>query len=306
MNNKLYLKSSDAQSSGWSRRHFVATLGATLAVSGIAPVVLGAENKNALFPIGACTGVEQWPAVQKGGGSYIEGGVGKLLNPKLSDPEFAATVEPFKAAAVPVQACNGFIPAELKFVGPDAKHDEIVAYATKALKRARTLGIKILVLGSGSARKVPDGFDFKKAEEQFVSVVRSIGQAAREQNVTVAMESLNKSETNFGNTVRDCAKLIRAVNHPNVRLTADMYHMLKEEEGPEAIVEAGSLIVHCHIAEKAARTPPGTDGDDFRPFLRALSKINYQGRISLECRWKDFAAEVGPAIRALKAQMETV
>jgi sugar phosphate isomerase/epimerase len=120
------------------------------------------------------------------------------------------------------------------------------------------------------------------------------------------MESLNRSETNFGNRLTDCVRFARAVDHPNFKLVADFYHMLREEEGPEALAAAGSLVVHCHIAEKAERTPPGKAGDDFRPFLRQLRKLDYNGRISLECRWKQFPEEVGPAIAELKKQAETI
>ena len=85
-----------------------------------------------------------------------------------------------------------------------------------------------------------------------------------------------------------------------------MYHMLKEDEGPDSLLAAGAKVVHCHIAEKAQRTPPGTAGDDFKPYLRALKKLNFRGGISLECRWKNFAQEVGPALAALKTQIEAV
>ena len=48
------------------------------------------------------------------------------------------------------------------------------------------------------------------------------------------------------------------------------------------------------------RTAPGRKGDDFRPYLRALRDIGYDGMISIECRWEDFAAELPRAIRTLR------
>ena len=256
--------------------------------------------------MGVCGSSTQWDIIQKAGCTYVEENVGKLLNPKLSDAEFSKSAEAFKSKNIPVRACNGFLPGELKLVGPETKHDEVVAYATIALKRAKELGVEVVVLGSGGARKVPDGFDRAKADEQFVAVVKRLGEAAEKHGMIVAMESLNRSETNFGNTLRECTKLIKAVNHSRVKLVADMYHMLKEDEAPDAILEASSLLAHCHIAEKAQRTPPGTDGDDFKPYLRALKKLGYHGRISLECRWKKMADEITPAVAALKKQIEAV
>ncbi len=256
--------------------------------------------------VGVCGSSSQWEIIRKAGCSYVEESVGKLLNPKLPDAEFAAVADQFKAKGIPVKACNSFLPGDLKLVGPDPKHDEAVRYATKALERAKLLSIPIVVLGSGAARKVPEGFDRAKAEAQFIEVARKLGEAGQAHGVTVAMESLNRGETNFGNTLRECLKLINAINHPRVRLVADMYHMLKEDEGPEIITEAGAKIVHCHIAEKAQRTPPGTAGDDFKPYLRALKKAGFLGNISLECRWKNLAQEITPAVAALKAQLDAV
>lgn len=256
--------------------------------------------------IGVCNSSTQWDLIRKAGCSYVEENVGKLLNPTQSDGEFVKAAEQFKAKGIPVRACNGFLPKELKLVGPEARHEAVVEYASKALARAKLLGIQIVVLGSGGARNVPAGFERSRAEEQFVQVVKRLGQAAETHGVTVAMESLNRGETNFGNTLGECLKLINAVNHPRVCLVADMYHMLKENEGAEVILAAGPKLVHCHIAEKAQRTPPGTEGDDFKPYLRALKKLGFRGGMSLECRWKNFGEELAPAVAALKKQIETV
>jgi sugar phosphate isomerase/epimerase len=48
----------------------------------------------------------------------------------------------------------------------------------------------------------------------------------------------------------------------------------------------GHLIAHTHIAEKEKRSAPGVMGDDFSPFFKAYKEIGYQGRISIEGRWK--------------------
>jgi len=257
-------------------------------------------------PLGACSSADKWESLKKAGADYVEEGVGKLLKPNAPDAEVEKVLADLKAKNIPVPVCNGFLPGDLKLVGPEARHDAVVEYATKAFQRAKEVGIGIIVLGSGGARKVPDGFDRAKAEEQFVAVLKRLGAAADPFGVTVAMESLNRSETNFGNTLRDCLGYIKAANHPRIKLVADFYHMMRENEGPEVIVDAGSRVVHVHVAEKAERTPPGTAGDDFKPYLAALKKVGFSGRMSLECRWKDFNAQVGPALAAFKAQMAAV
>jgi sugar phosphate isomerase/epimerase len=296
--------------SGFNRREFLQVLAAGGLAAGLEGVrVSAAENPPAagtLFQLGVCTSVSNWEAAKKAGCDFVEESVGKLLNPGGSDEDFAKAAAQFKSRGVPVLACNGFLPAELKLVGPSPRHDEVVEYATRVLQRAGQLGVRYIVLGSGGARRVPDGFDKSRAEEQFVAVTGRIGKAAEAAGVTVALESLNRGETNFGNTLRDCLRLVDAINSPRVRLVADLYHMLREDEGPEALAQAGAKVVHCHVAEKAQRTPPGTAGDDFKPYLRALKKAGFRGGISLECRWKDFGAELAPAILALRKQVDAV
>jgi sugar phosphate isomerase/epimerase len=98
--------------------------------------------------------------------------------------------------------------------------------------------------------------------------------------------------------------MVEAVGHPSFKLLADIYHLLREGEGPDAIEKYGKYIHHCHIAEKEKRTPPGSDGDDFRPFLRALRKVNYRGRMSIECRWENLKEQLPAAVAYLKRQVD--
>lgn len=257
-------------------------------------------------PLGACSSSDNWAALKKAGADYVEESVGRLLKPNAPESDVAKALADLKANGTPVPVCNSFLPGELKLVGPDPKHDAVIEYATKAFERARKANIGIIVLGSGGSRKVPDGFDRAKAEEQFVAILKRLGAAADPFGITVAMESLNRSETNFGNTLRDCLRYVNAAGHPRVKLVADLYHMMRENEGPDAILDTGPQVVHVHVAEKAERTPPGTAGDDFKPYLAALKKVGFSGRMSLECRWKDFNAQVGPALAAFKAQVTAV
>ena len=62
------------------------------------------------------------------------------------------------------------------------------------------------------------------------------------------------------------------VNHPAVSLLADLYHMARNGEKPEAILRVGHLLAHTHTAEKDERTPLGVAGDDQRPFLKACGR----------------------------------
>jgi sugar phosphate isomerase/epimerase len=121
------------------------------------------------------------------------------------------------------------------------------------------------------------------------------------------VEPLNRGETNFINSLAEGVEIIDAVKSPRVKLLCDIFHMLKEDESPDEIVKFGKHIVHCHIAEKENRTPPGVKGDDFRPYLSALKKIKYKGGLSIECFvYQDFDSQSKKGIEVLQKQISEV
>jgi len=256
--------------------------------------------------LGVCTSIGHAAVLKGAGCEYVEESVQGFLVPDKPEGEFREKAAALAGAGLPVVACNSFLPGALKSVGPEARHDRIIAYAETAFRRARQAGVGIVVFGSGGSRSIPEGFDRTVARDQFVGLLQGLGPIAREHGVVVVVEPLHAGECNFINTVAEGAAIVKEAGHPNVRLLADIYHMLRESEGPEALVEAGPLLKHCHIAERDRRTPPGTAGDDFGPYLLALKRAGYAGAISLECRWDDLARELPRAIRALKDQIAAI
>ena len=257
--------------------------------------------------IGLCgTGKAATAAAITSGLEYLEVGVSSFLVPEQSDSVFAAKRAEAKAWGLPIYSANGFFPADIKVVGPEADLERAGRYAVVAIRRAAEAGMKILVLGSSRSRSIPEGFPREEAEDQFLSLLKGMAPVAEACGIIVAIEPLQASETNFINTVAEGAEMARRSGSPNICVIADFYHMAREGEPAEDIVAAADKLVHCHIAECAGRTPPGVDGDDFTPYLKALKKIGYTGRISFECKWGDVAAQLPVAVQVLKEQIQAV
>ncbi len=270
-----------------TRRDFLRQSTVAAAALAAARQVWGDEP--ALWParLGACAGANKAAMLQAAGASYFEWGVRSLLLPDKSDDDFAKKLAEAKAAPLPVQACNGFLPNELTCVGPEPKHDDVLSFAATAFKRAKEAGVEVIVFGSGGARRIPDGFSKEQAEEQFVALLKRMGPLAEPHGVIIGIEPLRRQECNFINTIVEGAALAERAAHPNVKIIADLYHMLQNGEEPATISQVGPWIVHTHIAEKAERTAPGVKGDDFRPFFAQLKSIGYRGRMSIEGKWSD-------------------
>jgi sugar phosphate isomerase/epimerase len=253
--------------------------------------------------IGIVASVSQDSVLFANGYAYLEESTQDRFSPLNLDRQgFEKQLARLRASKVAVYSCNVFLPGRLKLVGPKVDETAVLSYADSVFRRAREAGLNIVVLGSGEARKIPAGFDAAVARAQFISIVRRMGALAQAQGIVLAMENLNRSETNFGNTLRDVTALIREIDHPSVRVTADMYHMLREDEPAAAIIDAGPLLVHCHIAEEKDRARPGRHGEDFRSYFRALQQIGFTGKIMMECGWTDLNTEAGPAMRYLEEQ----
>jgi sugar phosphate isomerase/epimerase len=290
-----------------SRRDFLKATAAGAGLLMSAPRIFGRElligGRESFLEIGVCTALMNAPILEAAGCAYLEEGVGGFLGPVEPDDKFTSRLEAAKSSSVPVRACNGFLPGTLKAVGPAAKPAEIQAYAAIALRRAALAGIAAIVWGSGESRRIPDGFGKAAAEEQFRVLAKAVAAAAEKSGILLVLEPLNSGETNFINSLKEGAAMVEAVGHPNFKLLADFYHVVRAGETPDAVVKAGGLIKHCHIAENEKRTPPGTAGDDFRPFLKALKKIGYRGRISMECRWDDLKTQLPGAAAFLRKQI---
>ncbi|RDJ27718.1 sugar phosphate isomerase/epimerase [Bosea caraganae] len=119
-------------------------------------------------------------------------------------------------------------------------------------------------------------------KQRCVEGLREAGAHAQAAGVTLAVEPLNRFESDVLCTTQQALELLDAVDHPAVKLMLDTFHMHMEEASiPEAIVLAGSRLVHFQANENH-RGFPGTGATDWVAVGRALHQIGYAGPISLE------------------------
>jgi sugar phosphate isomerase/epimerase len=249
---------------------------------------------------GVCAEPEDAAALAEAGFEYVELHVQRHLRPEEDETAFLPQLARIQAAVLPCVAANCFIPGHLKITGPQVDFDALACYVEVACQRAQRAGIETIVFGSGGARSIPDGFDRQQAWGQLVDFGRMLGPVAQRHSVTIAVEPLNQGETNILNAAADCARYVRQVDHPSVKLLVDGYHWALEKESTEDIVAAGPLLCHAHIATYRTRLTPGAEPCDFGPFFQALKDGGYDGRISIEGKWDDFAGQAVGALAELK------
>lgn len=241
------------------------------------------ESYRDLFPIVSLGGADKSAQLAKEAGfDCMLAPVSFHLIPDQPEAEFVKRMEVIKALPLPVRGCNSFLPKTMRVTGPEADHETIEKHAKTVFQRAKRVGVERIVFGSGDARKVPEGFPLKEARAQFATLLRRLAPLAAAENVGIVVETLNSTECNLFPTVPDLLPIIAELNHPSVRLNADLYHMRKEEEDPQVLADAIPWLALVEIAEKEKRTVPGIAGDDFRPFFRVLQKHQWKGMLNME------------------------
>jgi len=249
--------------------------------------------------VGVCLDPDKFEAAQAAGFDYVETNASKVA--ALTNEDFEKLAAQVAQLRIPLAASMSFIPGDIKLTGPDVDPARQMAYVTATLGRLKRLGVKVVVLGSGGARRVPDGFSKDEAVNQLVDFCRRIAPVARENGITIVLEPLRRQETNIINTAREGLALVRAVDRPEIRLLVDYYHLAEEGENAEVIAEAGPLLAHAHIANPNGRVYPlSPDESAYGGFFSNLCKIGYQGRLSVEASTTDFAAQAPRAIALLR------
>lgn len=246
---------------------------------------------------GCCCSIEQAAVAHAAGFDYIETTVVSLL-PEATEPFFAPLLESYQAAPIGVAACNVFLPGDLKVVGPDVDWARVEAYVRTALRRVKLIGADLIVFGSGKARMVPDGFARSAAEDQLVDFLQLVAEVATTHAMTVVIEPLNRKESNILNSVDEAVALAQRVDRPAIRVLADFYHMDEEQEALQHLLTYKDWLAHIHVADTDRRAP-GTGRYPYAEFVGLLDQAGYDGLVSIECRWEDFAAEAGPACHFL-------
>ena len=132
-------------------------------------------------------------------------------------------------------------------------------------------------------------------------MLRTAGEMAGPHGISIAIEPLNQGETNLINSGAEGYALARLVDHANVGLLLDIYHMVKEGEDYGIAVTAKELLRHAHLAEPEGGIIPVKADDAILGFFGALRRAGYDGRVSLEASYNQFQVEAPLALDLMRS-----
>ena len=243
-------------------------------------------------------GVEIVESLAQFGFDYLELSLSGLA--ALPPPAFSSLQRRIERSGIPCEACNNFFPPRVRLTGSEARLPVALDFARSAMERAASLGVRIIVFGSAGAKNVPRGFPKDVAWKQIVELLQHLGPIAAQHGITIAIEPLNQQESNIINLASEGLDLVRAVNHPNIQLLIDYYHLMMEKENLDIILTAGPAVRHVHFAQVAGRAFPTVEHEDYARFFDCLRQTGYAGRYSIEAYTHDFAADAPRALQLLR------
>ena len=261
-----------------TRRAFLMAAGA----AGIAlPALASVEG----IKIGVCAPTSELDQVVSYGFDYIEPAAASVS--EMSEASFQAFKAKLLASPIRCECYNSFIRRkDLSVVGNDVNWNALKDYLDPTLARCRELGGSIVVWGSAGSRNVPPGYSREKAWSQIKDFLGRAGEIARRHQMTIAIEPLRHQESNIINTGAEALRLVHEVNHPNIKMIIDYYHLRVENESPDIIVKARKEIVHFHFANPNGRLWPKSPAEDpqYGEFFKLVKQIGFHGGISIEGR----------------------
>jgi sugar phosphate isomerase/epimerase len=243
-------------------------------------------------------GIETAEALAEIGFDYVELSLADLA--ALPEEEFLHLARRVEHSGIGCEVCNNFFPRAIRLTGADARLNVALDYAGLALDRAARLGVRIVVFGSSVAKNVPAGFSRNSAWSQIVELLMHLGPLAAQHDLTIAIEPINKLESNLVNLAAEGLRLMREVHHPKIQLLIDFYHLTMEQENPDIILEAGAAIRHLHFASIEGRRFPSEMTPACTRFFKLMRDVQYSGRCSIEAFTHDFAADARRALRLLR------
>ncbi len=208
---------------------------------------------------------------------------------------------------------NGLTPVICGAFGPtkdltheDSKvHQHCFDYIQACFDIGNALGGKFLAGPMYSAVGKTRMLQAEERKREWDLAVRNLQKVcamAADAGQLIALEPLNRFESDLVNTAADVSRMVTDINHPAAQILLDSFHMTIEEKDIRAAINtAGDRLLHIQVSENH-RGVPGTGLTPWGDFTEGIKDIHYQGTISIEsftpnnvelagavCIWKTMA-----------------
>jgi len=151
----------------------------------------------------------------------------------------------------------------------------------QAAEYAAGLGCIGVNIGCGEI----DDIDPNEARTTLISNMRHAAEELGKVGVVALVEAINTRDRPgfFINTTKQALDAIAEVDHPNLAILYDFYHMqIMEGDLTLTVKENLSSIKHMQLADNPGRHEPGTGEINYNHLLQHLDEIGYEGWVGCE------------------------
>lgn len=202
--------------------------------------------------------------------------------------------------------CGAFGPSRDLTHDDESVHKNCLLYIEQCFALCNAWGASFLAgpmySAVGKARMVSKE-QRKKEWDRAVTNLFKVCVMAQAHGLSIALEPLNRFESDMINTAEDVLRLVNDINHPAALVMLDGFHMSIEEHDIEkAITSTGQKLIHLQVSENYRGTP-GTGLTPWPSLKRGLDNIRYRGAVTIEsftpeikelagavCIWKNLAS----------------
>jgi len=227
-----------------------------------------------------------------------------IEDPDLVDPHKIRPI--LEETGLTPYLCGAFGPGR-DLTSPDpAVRKNTRAYLSRLMDLAEGLGVPFIAgpmyAQVGKARQLPPA-ERQREWDLAAAELHVVATEAGNRGLMLALEAINRFESDLVNTTADSVRMARAIGHPAAKVMIDTFHMtIEEADIGAAIRHAGDDLIHVQVSENH-RGVTGTGLTPWQDFRDALQDIGYGGAVVIEsftpdnrdlagavCIWKRFTA----------------
>jgi sugar phosphate isomerase/epimerase len=205
-----------------------------------------------------------------------------IRDPDLVDVDTLERVLSDHGLKVPaIGTGQAWVEERLSFTSPDqAVRHAAIARIKSHLPLAKQFNALVII---GLIRGItPPGQTHAQSMQYLTESLQDCTETAVSTGVRLALEPLNRYETDLIHTTDKSLELLDRVGSSNLGLLLDTFHMnIEEVMIEESIRRCGEHIFHFHVAD-SNRWYPGAGHLDFKSILNTLFSTGYQGWVSGE------------------------
>lgn len=255
-------------------------------------------------------GLQTDPAKVAPGFERAEIPAGILVSPNLTDEEWERRKQQLRSYPLPpIKIASHWLDKPSTTPRPDWELLEF--WTRRALRRLSEIGVQCAGVWGYFFPKV-EGYSPSRQLDGAIRYANFMGDVARSYNMTMMMEPMAEAGSLWP-TYKEGLAFVRRVDHPNVKIMADLNYFLKLNQPFADIKEAPELCMHCHIAGDHAQPGVGDMRETHKAFFRVLREVGYEGGVSCACPWVatqpgefDFTAESAKALAYVQQLREEV